>query len=167
VERDALQAGGPPLEQLGGGTELLGRHAVAAHRGQPLEHDPGVRVAVEQDHEVGEAADGVDHPAGREVLGGDLARRAPRGQDHQVAGEALDDLGQLVVGADREGVDAEPVGLAGQAAETEAVAVALGDRRQPGVGVGDLTEVLPPTVAVDGQRQAHEARRGISERRFM
>ena len=36
------------------------------------------------------------------------AERAPRGQHQQVAGEARRDLGELVVGADREGVDAQP-----------------------------------------------------------
>ena len=65
------------------------------------------------------------------------------------------DLGQLGVGADREGVDAEPLRLAGQPAQPEAVAVALGHRDEPGVALEHVLEVGAPAVAVDVQGQGH------------
>ena len=47
---------------------------------------------------------------------GTAVEGAPRRQHQQGAVEALLDLGQLVVGADRDGVDPQPLGLAGQPA---------------------------------------------------
>ncbi len=87
------------------------------------------------------------------------AERPPRGEHEQVAVEAGRDLGQLGVGADREGVDAAATSpaFAGQPAEAEAVAVALGDRHQAGGRLGDAAQVAAPAVAVDGQGQAHAA----------
>jgi hypothetical protein len=93
----------------------------------------------------------VDHP--RVVREG--VERAPRRQHEDVAVEALLDLGELLVGADREGVHAEPLRLAGQPAQAEPVAVALGDRYEPGVPVVHVPEVGTPAVAVDTEGQRH------------
>ena len=74
--------------------------------------------------------------------------------------EPVRDVRELVVRPDRERVPAEPLvvqplGLAGQAAQREAVAVALGDRDQARVGLGDLAQVAAPALAVDGEDEAH------------
>ena len=59
--------------------------------------------------------------------------RPPRRQHQQRAVEALGHLGELLVGADRDGVDAEPRGLAGEPGQAEAVAVALEHGHETGV----------------------------------
>ena len=141
VEGDALEARPPRVEQLwrrrGAPRAVMPWRRMQVSRSSTIAGRAGSRV--EQDHEVARAGSrcGSTRPGGRSPAG-TPAGRTPRRQHQQVAVEALGDLGQLVVGADREGVDAEPLGLAGQAAEAEAVAVALRDRHQPGVGVGDL-----------------------------
>ena len=109
VQRDPLEPR-PRVRthQLGRRPQLAGGHAVARHAGQPLEHEPGVRLAPEQVGDVLDPADGVDQAR---VQGGvDLERapeRSPRGQHQQVAVEALRDVRQLVVRPDRERVPAE------------------------------------------------------------
>ena len=107
-----------------------------------------------------EPGDRVHDPAVQVV--GHLERRPerpPRGQHQQVSGEPGGHLGQLGVGADGEGVAAQPVRLAGQPAEPEPVAVALRDRHQSGLGGGDRTQVGAPAVAVDREGEAHPDRR--------
>ena len=88
------------------------------------------------------SADGVDQPRGVEHVG--VEERPPRLEHEHVAAEALRDLGHLGVGADGEHVDAEPLGSAGQPTDREAVAVALGDRHEAGVGVGDRAQMVAP-----------------------
>ena len=99
------------------------------------------------------------HPALE--VGGHLERRAerpPRRHHQQVSGEPAGHLGQLGVRADGQGVAAEPGGLAGQPTEPEAVPVALRDRHEPGLGLGDRAQVRAPAVPVDREGEAHRAR---------
>ena len=74
-----------------------------------LEHEPRVRLRLEQAGQVVGAADGVDHPVGR-ARG--VGRRAWKGRQgvstSRSPANAVGDLGQLLVGADREDVDARP-----------------------------------------------------------
>ena len=49
----------------------------------------------------------------------------------------------------------QPLGAAGEPAEGEAVAVALGDRHQPRVARGHRAQVVAPARAVDVEHQAH------------
>ncbi len=154
VQRDPRQPSAPG----GGGDvpELARGHAVAAHAGHPLQHVAGAGLALEQRGQVVRSADGVDDPVvqRRVEVGGE---GAPGGQHEQPAVVPAGELGELGVGADRDGVDPQPGGLAGQPAQREAVAVALADRDDRGVGVDDRAQVGAPAVAVDGQREAHRA----------
>ena len=137
--------------------------AVAAHRGHPLEDHPrllaGSGAVLDERGQVVEPADGVDHPG---VIGCRV-ERPPRGEHEQRPVVPLLDVGDLLVGADGEGVHAEPLGLAGQPAEAEAVAVSLGHRHQVRVALVHVLEVGPPAVTVDAEDQCHDAH----PRRFM
>ena len=144
----------PPRSCFATRPQLLGGHAVPAHRGLELEHEPGVRLRLEQTGQVVGTAHRVDHPPAERGVG----RRVegpPRREHEQVAGVPVRDLGQLLVGADGERVDTQPLRLAGQPAEREAVAVALGHRHQPGCDLGEVAQVGAPALAVDGEDQAH------------
>ena len=152
VQRDPLEtAAAEPLRDR---PQLLGGHAVPAHGRLELEHEPGVRLGVEQAGQVVGAADRVDQPLRRRALGNGV-EGPPRREHEQVAGIAVRDIRQFVVGPDGEGVHAQPPGLAREPAEREAVAVALGDRHQPGRGLGEAAQVGAPALAVDRQREAH------------
>jgi len=143
VHRDAYQAGeAPVVEDPSRLDQLSSRHAVPAHRGQLLEHEARIRLALRQVPDVGDPAHGVDDPV-RQGLGDVQSRPqgAPGGEDLYVACEPIGDVSELEVGADRQHVDGAPrlVGLvvqpgaaASQSADAEAVAVALGDRDDAG-----------------------------------
>ncbi|CAB4734230.1 unannotated protein [freshwater metagenome] len=155
------------LQQAGHRPQLARLQAVALHRGQPLQHEAGVGPAIQQVGQVLGAADRVDDAVVQRRI--DLERGTegpPRGQHQQTSVEALRDLRQLVVGAHGEHVGhrrpgpdlrvlVQPLRLAGQPREPEAVAVALGDRHQTRVGGRDPEQVAAPAIAVDGQGQAH------------
>ena len=123
VQSHALQPGVAP-RLLGRAPQVGGAHAVAPHRGEPLQHDPCAGLLGQQECQVLGAGDGVYHPAVQPPVER-RPPRAPGGEDEQAAVVALGDLGQLLVAADRERVGLQPVGAPGQA---EAMAVALGDR---------------------------------------
>ncbi len=120
--QDDAAAGADPAARL---AQVGGYEAVAPHRGQPLQDharaSARAQAVLAERLEVLEAADGVDdarvvqhgrrgaagHGRGRHL-------RSPGRHDEHGSVEAGEHLGQLVVGADADRVDAEPVGLAGQ-----------------------------------------------------
>ena len=157
VHGDALEPGRRVgADRPDGRRELLAGQAVALHAAEPFQDDAGVRLRIEQRLEVVGPADGVHDPVpvlGREGAG--VGEGPPRREDQQVAGVPVRDLRQLLVGADRQRLGTQPVGLAGQPAQAEAVAVALRHRHQPGLRVGDRAQVRAPAVAVDGQLEGH------------
>ena len=149
-------AAGRGGEHAGRVPQLAGRQPVPQHAGDELEHVAGVRVTVEQVAQVGQAGDRVDdapaEPLGHFERG---SEGPPRREHEQVAREPAGHLGQLGVGADRDGVGTQPGALAGQPPDGEAIAVALDHRHQTGGGVGDGAQVPSPGFAVDGEGQAH------------
>ena len=89
------------------------------------------------------------------------AERTPRGEHEQAAVVPAGDLRAAPRrcrprGCRRpETLVVQPLRLAGEPAEGEAVAVALGDRDQPGLGRRDRAQVVAPAVTVDGEGEAH------------
>ena len=79
---------------------------------------------------------------------GDLRQLVVRPDREQVERRA-------VLGALRDGLVGEPLRAPGEAGQGEAVAVALGDRDDAGVGPHGGEQVRAPALAVDAQRQAH------------
>ena len=145
----------PPRSCFAQRPQLLGGHAVPAHRRLELEHEPRPRLRLEQAGQVVGTAHRVDHPPGERGVG-HRVEGSPRREQEQVAGVPVRDLGQLLVGAGCQGVDTQPLGLAGQPAQREAVAVALGHWHQPWCDVGEVAQVGAPALAVDGEGEAHD-----------
>ena len=121
-------------QQRVGVAQLTRGQAVAEHRGGALDDEPSGGLASQQVLEIGQSAHRVDHPVvGRRLHGG--AEGTPWRQHDHVAGEVDDRGADLVVGADRDGVQAERGRLAGEAGPAEAVAVALDHGHEAGVGL--------------------------------
>jgi hypothetical protein len=163
VEGDPLQTHAADLgPQADGLAQVAGGEPVPAHRGHPLEDHPGALGPAGQRLEVLKSADGVHHVLveDRPPLG-----RPPRGQHQHGALERLRHLGDLGVGADRHGVEAEPGGQLAEPGDAEAVAVALGHRDDARMAVPDAAQVRVPALAVDVQGEGHRHR--PPERRAM
>lgn len=149
-----------PLDPDAAGGLCRGGHvgdseAVPADGREGLEQHPWPVVTVAQCGEVGQPSHGVHDARTVDHVG----EERPPGLEHQdVAVEALLDLGDLGIGADGDGVDAQPLGPAGQAADAEAVAVALGNRHQARVIGHDPAQMAPPAWPVDVQRDRHQRR---------
>ena len=142
VQRDALDGDAGVAAARPASRRLAGGEAVAPHRGQPLQHHPRRWPAARsaRAREVVEPADGVDRRAGSQVW-----RRLSNGR-HGVS-TSRSPSNRCATSATSSYVPTARVStpsraaLRGEPAEAEAVAVALGDRHQAGVGVGDLGEV--------------------------
>jgi len=146
---------GPRAGQRRSLAQAASGEAVPLHRGHPLEHDPGVAVAVQELLEVLEPADGADDPVVERRVDRGRLERAPAGQHQEVAVEPAGHGTDLGRRTDGDGVDAEPGGLPCQPGEPEPVAVALDHRDQAGPLLGDLAQVCAPTVTLDVQDHAH------------
>ena len=131
----------------GGRPQAAGGHAVPQHAGRALEHEPGAGVATEQVGHVLGAADGVDHRARAPGRPRGRDRRGRQGVSTSRLPSPAGDLGQLV-GADRQGVQPQPSGLAGQAPDGEPVA-----------GLPFATGTRPGVDSVKARRWPRQRRR--------
>ena len=127
----------PARDQPGRLAQVAGGEPVAQHRGHPLEDDPralaGRAAVLGERRQVLEPADGVDHPSGRVV--GRRVERAPRGQHEQRPVEPLADARAAPRRCRRRGCRRRATAaLRASRPQAEAVAVALGDRDEAGVG---------------------------------
>lgn len=143
------------LSGLHGGGHVGGREAVPPDRRERFEQHPWPVVAAADRGEIGQPPDGVQDAWSVDRVG---EKRSPGFEHEDVAVEALLDLGNLGVRADGDGVDAQPLGPACQAADAEAVAVALGDRHQTGMVDNDPAQMVAPAGSVDVQGDRHQRR---------
>ena len=167
VEHEALRFGVPATErqvdadpfdlqasiagQIGGLLELRGREAMTLHRGQLLQQHSTLHLL-----EIDEPPDRVDDPVGLNDGRAVVSKGPPRVEYDEIATE-IGDCVKLGVGADSHRVCPQCGGLFGQAAQPEAIAIALCDRHHA-TASENRGGIGPPALLVDMQGEAHQRR---------